>query len=112
VAASGTPGVSMGTMFKLEFSWQNLAFLTGIYIVYLLVEAVYRITLHPLAKFPGPFLASITYKYEWYYDGLGGGQYTAEIARMHEEYGMFPRIVYPVMSLIETFDRSHSAHQS
>jgi hypothetical protein len=87
VTISGGIAVKMTGLLNLEFSWQNLAIVTGLYIIYLFVEAVYYITLHPLAKFPGPFLASITYKYEWYYDGLGGGQYTAEIARMHEQYG-------------------------
>jgi hypothetical protein len=74
-------------MLALEFSWQNAVLLTGIYLAYLVLEAIYRVTLHPLAKFPGPFLAGLTYKYEWYYDGLQVGMYTTEIARMHERYG-------------------------
>ena len=50
---------------------------------------VYRLCLHPLAKFPGPRLAATTVFYEFYYDGLRRGQYTFEIGRMHEKYGMF-----------------------
>lgn len=74
-------------MLKLEFSWQNAAIVSVVYVVYVLLRAIYRVTLHPLAKFPGPKLAAISHKYEWYYDGLQVGQYTAEIARMHEQYG-------------------------
>ena len=50
---------------------------------------VYRLYLHPLAKFPGPRFAAATVWYEFYYDGLRRGQYTFEIGRMHEKYGKF-----------------------
>lgn len=49
--------------------------------------SVYRLYLHPLAKYPGPKLAAISLLYEFYYDGIKGGQYTFEIGRMHERYG-------------------------
>jgi len=58
-----------------------------LYLVQLVLKALYRITLHPLAKFPGPILAALTYKYEFYFDGIKGGQYTKEIARLHQIYG-------------------------
>jgi hypothetical protein len=53
-----------------------------------LLQCLYRITFHPLAKFPGPVLAGLTYYYEFYFDGVKGGQYNAEIKRLHEIYGM------------------------
>ena len=57
-------------------------------VVYTLGLAVYRIYLHPLRKFPGPKLAAASFWYEFYYDVVRGGQYTFEIIRMHEIYGM------------------------
>jgi hypothetical protein len=59
----------------------------------LVSTAVYRVYLHPLAKFPGPKLAALTFLYEFYFDGVKHGQYTNEIARMHQKYGslLIPR---------------------
>ena len=58
-----------------------------VWLCYLLVVTVYRLYLSPLAKFPGPKLAALTRWYETYYDTYCHGQYTFEIARMHEKYG-------------------------
>lgn len=74
-------------MIKLEFSWRSAAVLVSLYVAYHLLKAVYRVTFHPLARFPGPILAALTYKYEFYFDGIKGGQYTNKIAGMHEQYG-------------------------
>jgi hypothetical protein len=41
-----------------------LAYLPLLFIVYLIGLVIYRKTLHPLAKIPGPFLASVTYLYQ------------------------------------------------
>ena len=58
-------------------------------LLYALALVCYRIYLHPLRKFPGPKLAAVSFWHEFYYDVVKGGQYTFEIGRMHEEYGMF-----------------------
>lgn len=55
--------------------------------VYGLALAIYRLTFHPLAKFPGPKIAAATGWYEFYYDVIKRGQYVFEIEKMHQVYG-------------------------
>lgn len=57
------------------------------YVAYLLARAVYRLCLHPLAKFPGPKTAAVTSWYEAYYEIVLRGQYYKQIAKLHDEYG-------------------------
>lgn len=57
------------------------------FVVYRVLVIVYRLTLHPLAKFPGPKLAGATSLYEHYYDAIKGGVFLFEIERLHEIYG-------------------------
>ena len=47
---------------------------------------VYRVFFHPLAKYPGPFLAKITDAYQLYHAYKGDRH--LEFWRMHEKYGM------------------------
>ncbi|KAL2876592.1 hypothetical protein SGCOL_008170 [Colletotrichum sp. CLE4] len=54
--------------------------------------AIYRVTLHPLAKFPGPKFAGATYWYEVWFDVVRWGKFTHEIKRLHEIYGPIVRI--------------------
>ncbi|KAL6788177.1 cytochrome P450 [Trichoderma sp. SZMC 28012] len=71
---------------------QSAVFTFGLWAVYKLLRAIYNITLHPLAGFPGPVLAGASYWYEGYFDLILWGRYTSEIARMHEKYGPIVRI--------------------
>jgi hypothetical protein len=56
-------------------------------LLYTVTLVVYRVFLHPLAKFPGPKLAAATLWYEFYYDVVKRGQYTFKIKELHERYG-------------------------
>lgn len=57
-------------------------------LLYVVGGATYRLYLSPLAKFPGRKLAALTLWYEFYHDYFRRGQYTWEIADMHEKCGM------------------------
>jgi hypothetical protein len=78
-------------MAELDFSWlwtlPSLATVVVAVTTYGVLLATYRVTLHPLAKFPGPKLAAMTLWYEFYYDVILWGQLTNRIERMHKEYG-------------------------
>ncbi|KAL2043494.1 hypothetical protein N7G274_003801 [Stereocaulon virgatum] len=74
----------------LDISW--LTPLVFTILLYLTSLVVYRLLLHPLAKFPGPKLAAVTRYYEAYYDLVQSGQYTFKIAELHKQYGPIIRI--------------------
>ncbi|KAB2580509.1 Coagulation factor 5/8 type [Lasiodiplodia theobromae] len=57
--------------------------------VYLLLLAVYRLTLHPLARYPGPFLAKITPWRDVYHAWRGDKH--LDFYELHQRYGPFVR---------------------
>ncbi|KAJ9613905.1 hypothetical protein H2200_002041 [Cladophialophora chaetospira] len=59
---------------------------------YSIGKVIYRLYLSPVAHFPGPRLAAVTYWYEFYYDVVLGGQYTFHIIELHKKYGPVVRI--------------------
>jgi hypothetical protein len=71
----------------LSLNWQSALILSSLLAAYVVSKALYRLFFHPLATFPGPKLAALTYKYELYFDGIQTGQYNTEISRMHQQYG-------------------------
>jgi hypothetical protein len=56
-------------------------------VFYAIGLCVYRLFLHPLAKFPGPRLAAVTSFYEGYYEIVLKGQYSRQISKLHDQYG-------------------------
>lgn len=75
----------MADIYSPSLLWAVL----GIVIYYVALQPLYRVTLHPLAGFPGPKLAAATKWYEFYFDFLvpPGGQFAAHITRLHRKYG-------------------------
>ncbi|RDW57302.1 hypothetical protein BP5796_12752 [Coleophoma crateriformis] len=71
-----------------KLGWPLLAAI----VCYLIGGAVYRLYLSPLAKFPGPKLATLTLWYEFYYDVVKTGTYIFEIEKIHKTYGPIVRI--------------------
>ncbi|EDU47128.1 cytochrome P450 4A5 precursor [Pyrenophora tritici-repentis Pt-1C-BFP] len=74
-----------------------LASLFGGLVCYILGVIIYRLTLHPLAKYPGPFLAKITDIYLAYY-AYKGSRHLA-FHRAHEQYGTYVRLGPNLLSI-------------
>jgi hypothetical protein len=57
--------------------------------LYWVCGAYHRLFLSPVARFPGPRLAALTFWYEFWYDVVRRGRYTWKIRELHEQYGKF-----------------------
>ncbi|KAI8934053.1 hypothetical protein NX059_008819 [Plenodomus lindquistii] len=67
-----------------------LVYLFGALLLYISAVVVYRLTLHPLARYPGPFLAKITDIYlAWY--AYKGSRHLA-FHQAHLKYGAYVRL--------------------
>lgn len=61
--------------------------LAAVAAVYILGGTIYRLYFSPIARFPGPKLAALTYWYEFYYDVVKDGRYIFQIEKLHKRYG-------------------------
>ncbi|KAF6241485.1 hypothetical protein HO173_000195 [Letharia columbiana] len=75
----------------LLIAWP-LTVVAASFVLYVILLYTYRLTLHPLAKFPGPRLAAMTLWCEFYHDFFRGGQYIFRIRDMHAKYGHIVRV--------------------
>lgn len=57
-------------------------------LLYTACGAIYRLYLSPIACFPGPKTAALTFWYEFYFDVIKRGSYVWEIQKMHQKYGI------------------------
>lgn len=64
-----------------------IAFALSVLVLCTVYGALYRLYLSPLAKFPGPRVATLTFWNEFWYDVVRGGRYTWKIGEYHERYG-------------------------
>lgn len=60
-----------------------------VYAVYLVGLVIYRLFLHPLARFPGPKYAAISRWHEFYFDVVKNGRFTFAIEDWHKQYGAY-----------------------
>ncbi|KAH8805423.1 cytochrome P450 [Xylogone sp. PMI_703] len=65
------------------------AVISVLYVVSLVIQ---RLVLSPIAHFPGPKLAALTWWYQFYYDVIKRGQYLFKIQQLHSIYGPVIRI--------------------
>ena len=56
------------------------------------LKYIYRLTLHPLAQFPGPRLAAATNLYGAYIDLGTSKSYVKSFPALHERYGPTPHL--------------------
>ena len=70
--------------------------ISSLILFYFAATVLYRLYLSPIAKFPGPKLAAVSFWYEFYYDVIKRGRYTWEIGRMHRKYGtiLLPELMF------------------
>ena len=58
-------------------------------ILFLLCRVIYRLTLHPLARFPGPRLAAVTSLYGANLELRKKTSYVKSFPHLHDRYGLY-----------------------
>ena len=81
-------------------------------VAYVSILALYRRFLSPIAAFPGPPLARLTYLTQWYYDWVKDGQYYLQIEEMHKKYGTVSSTTLATYQITKSGCRAHCAGNS
>ena len=70
------------------------------------LRMLYRLTLHPLARFPGPKLAASTNMVMAYHDLWVGGNFVKTVPALHDKYGPVVRIAPDLLHVrdIDAYD--------
>ncbi|OAP56011.1 hypothetical protein AYL99_10163 [Fonsecaea erecta] len=59
----------------------------GLCLATIVIKAIYRLTLHPLARFPGPKIAAITNLYAVNHDLISQDSLVKHLKTLHDKYG-------------------------
>lgn len=88
--------MSDSRLLPLLYGFINLAIAAS---AVLAVRALYRLSFHPLAKFPGPKLAAVTSLYGAYLDIIKGGDdcYIKLLPKLHDQYGTL--LLHPIIEI-------------
>ena len=70
-----------------QLTWILLSAASVLYLLYWTGQIIYRLTLHPLARFPGPFLCRISYLQQCYYEAILDGKFLERLPEYHRKYG-------------------------
>ncbi|KAL4813665.1 cytochrome P450 [Aspergillus spinulosporus] len=83
----------MDLVSAISISWPKVSLASlsglGLAVLVLIGLSIYRLTFHPYAKYPGPFLAKLTSWYSIYHTYVG--DLHTDIWKCHEKYGDFVR---------------------
>ena len=71
----------------LSYIWLEPVTILLVLLVYVVLRSIYRLTLHPLAKFPGPKLAAVSSMYGASYDLPKNSSYVKMMPALHDKYG-------------------------
>lgn len=88
-------------------SWSHLISLFALFCLFIIIRSIYRLTLHPLAKFPGPKGAAVSSFYGAFWDVPSRSSYIKEFPTWHDKYKSPIIRISPNQLRIRDFD-SHN----